>query len=420
MKPAFRHNGCDTIMLGFDYELRRRGFAGNSCQIRLELSANVDPRRLESRLAELTHQHPILCARPGRGPNLMPCWKPTRTRPCVRVHTPAQGLSQQLFNEPLAIRRGELIRFDLLERTLIFTWSHALMDARSAEYFLALAGDDQLPPPEPGEDWYAQRATRAGGLRARGRKAWRELERLDLFLNALPVSLATRRPPTTRAMQYQAVALSVPESARVRAHASRLGGFLGDATFHLAATLMELHRLHQRAGCPSASYVLPIPIGLRPKGTRAPLFSNQVTMLLHQFLPEQLGDIAEAVAAVKHRNTECLRGDFVEAGITLAQLFRGVPLPLYMRVIKHGLRGEICSFFFGDVGAADPALSSFCGADITEMVHVPAVTVPPGAGVVFHRFRDQLRFTVVHAEGTLTKDEATEFATRLRARLLDP
>ena len=78
MSASFCHNGCDTLMLGFDYELRRRGFAGNSCQIVLELSTPIDPARLEKRLAELARQHPILCSRPARGLNFKPRWKPTR------------------------------------------------------------------------------------------------------------------------------------------------------------------------------------------------------------------------------------------------------------------------------------------------------------------------------------------------------
>src|SRR5450432_3931890 len=140
MSASLRHNGCDTLMLGFDYELRRRGFAGNSCQIVLELSTATDPVRLEQRLAKLVRQHPILCSRSGRGLNLMPRWKPIRAMPRVRVHANAANLRQQLFNEPLDTHGGELIRFDLVERTLVFTWTHALMDAKSAEYFLALLG----------------------------------------------------------------------------------------------------------------------------------------------------------------------------------------------------------------------------------------------------------------------------------------
>jgi hypothetical protein len=180
-------------MLGFDYELRRQGFAGNSCQIVLELSTAIKVARLEQRLADLAEQHPILRSQPGRGLNLMPRWKPTRARPRVRVHEAAGDMPQRLFNEPLHIHRGELMRFDLIERTMIFTWAHALMDAKSAEYFLALVGGDGVPVPEAGKDWYAERMT--GGLRALARQAWQEIERLDQFRKALPVSLATHRGP---------------------------------------------------------------------------------------------------------------------------------------------------------------------------------------------------------------------------------
>jgi hypothetical protein len=48
------------------------------------------------------------------------------------------------------------------------------------------------------------------------------------------------------------------------------------------------------------------------------------------------------------------------------------------------------------------------------------VTVPPGVGVVFYQFRNQLQFSLVHAEGTLTESEAAEFAGHLRGRLLNP
>jgi hypothetical protein len=91
-----------------------------------------------------------------------------------------------------------------------------------------------------------------------------------------------------------------------------------------------------------------------------------------------------------------------------------------MRLIKHELRGEICSLFFGETGAVDSALQNFLGGTIESFVHVPVVTVPPGIGSVFYRFRNHLQFTLVHANGTLTDEEACEFATRLRERLLNP
>lgn len=405
-------------MLGFDYELRRRGFAGNSCQIVLGLKTAVAASLLEQRIADLVRLHPILASKPLRG--FRPRWEPTGKKVQVRIHANAPNLMQSLFNERLDIHQGELIRFDLVGQSLVFTWAHALMDAKSAEYFLAMVGDVNVPVPETGKDWYAERGTRAGSLRARGKQAWLELHRLEKFKTALPVSLGTLRPPKSPTLIYKVVALSREDTVCARANASRLCGFLGDTSFHLAVTLVELHELQSRTERPSASYVVPIPVSLRPKGSRAPLFSNQVTMMLHQFLPAEVSTVERAVAAVKTQQNDFFRDNQIDAGITLAHFFRRLPMWFYMRMIKHELRGEICSLFFGDTAAVDSALRHFMGAAIETFAHVPAVTLPPGIGVVFHRVREQLQFTLVYAEGVLTSAEADTFSNRLRDRLLNP
>ena len=123
--------------------------------------------------------------------------------------------------------------------------------------------------------------------------------------------------------------------------------------------MVELHRLHQRLGCASPSYVLPVPVGLRPKGSVEPLFSNQITMMMTQFLPEQLGSTADAVATFKLQTASALRAGLIESGVVLSGLFRFLPLPIYMAIIKQGLRGEICSLFFGDTAAVTPLLTTF-------------------------------------------------------------
>src|ERR1043165_2032870 len=145
-------NGCDYLMLAFDYELRKRGFAGNSCQIVLELKSAISTSALQQRLRTLPAQYPLLNARPGR--LFFPKWKqrqPPRG-PLVRQHRNEGGRCAAIVNEPLATQEGELARFDLIERdrgkmTLIFTWAHALMDAVAAEHFLAILGRPEVPLP---------------------------------------------------------------------------------------------------------------------------------------------------------------------------------------------------------------------------------------------------------------------------------
>src|SRR5436190_5229494 len=149
-------NGSDYLMLGFDHELRRQGYGGNSCQIILELASTFPRERFEHRITELCSRRAVVQARPAG--MFRPRWKlPSNPGPAprLRVHRDEPGIDERLFNEPLASQHGELLRFDLIEKEggagrLVFTWAHALMDAPSAEYILALIGREDLEiPPEP-------------------------------------------------------------------------------------------------------------------------------------------------------------------------------------------------------------------------------------------------------------------------------
>jgi hypothetical protein len=415
-------NGSDYLMLGFDYELRRRGFAGNSCQIVLELNSAISPDALKKRLADLVNRYPILNARPGG--IFLPEWKLPRrpVPPQIRVHRDSPNLRQQLANEPLAMKRGELMRFDLIEcdggrMDVIFTWAHTLMDANSAEHFLAVVGRENVPLPasQPTSPARAKKS-----LRERFKLAWKNIRQLDEFCKAAPRSVGLRFTDARARQKFRVEKFSADETARIRANGARLCGALGCAQFHASVSMVELHRLHQRLGCASPSYVLPVPVGLRPKGTVEPLFSNQLTMLMAQFLPEQLSSTADAVAALKSQTASALRMGLLESGVVLAELFRFLPLPIYMAMLKQGLRGEICSLFYGDTAAVTPLLTTFLGATIEDFAHIGATTPSPGLGVIFYFFRGLMRVTVFHLEKYFSDEEAAEFTSSLRQRLLNP
>jgi len=416
-------NGCDYLMLGFDHELRRHGFAGNGCQIVLELGASISSSALEDRLTSLLYHYPILNACPSGF--LKPHWKISGKDGrgiAVRVHRNDPLISQALLNEALDIKEGELARFDLIERAgqgtkVIFTWAHPLMDALGAEHFLALVGRPDLPlpanePPAP--------SSLPMPLKQRIKLAWKNLHQLDSFCEAPPRGPGIRHPQAPARLQYRVERFSAEETAIARANGAKSCGVLGNAQFHAAVAMTELHRLHERLGCPSPSYVLPMPVGLRPKGTIDPLFSNQVGMLMLQFLPSHLGTVANAVAHLKIQTEQAMREGLLESGRMLSELFRFLPLPTYMAVLKQGLRGEICSLFYGDTAAVTPSLTTFLDAPIEDFAHVAALTPSPGLGVIFCYFRGNLRVTVLHSSKVLDDSEAAEFSASVRARLLNP
>ena len=217
--PATQNlSGCDNLMLCFDYELRRRGYAGNSCQVVLELASAIAPEVRRKRLAELVARHPILGARPGG--MIFSKWKLPASAPLppVRVHRDEPGVREKICNEPLAMKRGELLRFDLIERAggrmdVIFTWAHTLMDANSAEHFLAIVGRDDVPLPST-EPVVPKRLTKP--LKERFKLIQKNILQLDEFCKAAPRTVGVRRPAAAATLHYRVEKFSAEERSEER------------------------------------------------------------------------------------------------------------------------------------------------------------------------------------------------------------
>ena len=435
-RPVYM-NGADYMMSVFDLQLKRLGGAGNLSHLVAGLPAAPDEAVLRARLAEAGRAFPMLAARQRRGIfSGLPYWQLPRggagRAPVVRTvrADAAQGqtldtLRTDVFNTTLDA--GELLRFTVIEaagRTeLITTWSHALMDARGAEILLAWIGQVPAPavPPDV-SDTHTRRAYPRIGLRHDLRLAWQALRRLDQMRDPPPLSLFTARAGRTAVPRQTALFLSfsAAETAAIRESVTERCGFLGETTYYLAATLVELNRFCRAAGIPAESYVVNIPASARAKGSNAPIFSNLSSFMTHYLRRSDVGGMEGAVQAIQSQTRAALASGFGAAFDSFGTFVRRMPPGLYWDRMRIALNGELASLFFANTGSASPDLDRFLGQEVLYLRHATSVTCPPGLGVFFHTFRGQLCCTVALIEGLLAPEEQAALVASLRLRLLTP
>ena len=175
----------DYYMHGQDHKLRRAGLPGYVCRVALRLEDGLDVdllrRRVETSpvldwLARVRLTRPL--------PVFPPLWRTTsRPSPIFFEHNHQDGnghepgvLPPAVLERDLHASRGPALAFDLVRhadgtRHLVFSWNHALMDARGAELIWLHLNDgnggngapsleDLIHPKQRGgslAEWWAQR-----------------------------------------------------------------------------------------------------------------------------------------------------------------------------------------------------------------------------------------------------------------------
>jgi len=95
-----------------------------------------------------------------------------------------------------------------------------------------------------------------------------------------------------------------------------------------------------------------------------------------------------------------------------------VPLGWYARILRGPSGGQFASLFFSDTGESFCGRTSFLGAPIVGIAHLPPVPVPPGVAVVCSTFQGRLGIVLSWVEGCLAADEVDLVERTLRSELL--
>jgi hypothetical protein len=435
--------GADCFLRAFDHEIRRMNGASHVSQLVLRLGPGFDIERFGRVIEEAARAQPLLRApvarRFGLGPPVFRLAAAARRpMPRVEVHEapaprdgdpPLPALFSGRLNEPRSLRRGELLRFDVVRYAggaagvdLAASWLHLLFDGAGSERFVrwldeCYRGERSVAElPDPAETSVLASPKPSFAERGRCAQAWQRWH--DAMAARPPSSLAGLLRRTPQALRYGVDSFSAQETARIVDTARRRAGFLTPMLFYLAAALRAHHAVFRARGSEPRSYVVPLPVNLRPKGGEGAIFRTHVSLLWFQVFPEQLEDFDGLIGALKEQRVAAIRAGQVENGVHAMDFARFAPRRLYTYLARRTLGGELCSFFFAFTDGFLPGLKSFFGAEIRNGFHVPPVPPSPGSCIAMSLRENRLNATHVHQRGVFSERELAIFDERLRADLL--
>jgi hypothetical protein len=233
-------------------------------------------------------------------------------------------------------------------------------------------------------------------------------------IGALPArSLAGPARRVQQDLVYDVHCFGAEQSAAIVGRAASLAGFLTPMLFYVAAAVRAHDAVLRARGQVPASYVVPLPVDLRPKGGEGGVFRTRVSMIWLQVRAERTGDLAALLADLKEVRRRAIRERQVENGVAAMSYALYAPARLYARMTRRPLGGELCSFFFGYTAEFCEGLGHFFGAELIDGFHAPSVPPSPGSGLVFSRVGEHLNVTHVYQRGVLSEPELGIFRSAL-------
>jgi len=223
---------------------------------------------------------------------------------------------------------------------------------------------------------------------------------------------------TRQVLRYDIHTFSPGETDRVVESARRRAGFLTPTLFYLAAAIRAHHAVFRARGVDPGSFVVPLPVNLRPKGAEGAIFRTHTSLLWFHVLSERAESLDTLLSDLKEQRLSAIKQGHVENGTHAMHFARFAPTRVYSRMARAALRGELCSFFFAYTGEFLSGLERFLGCEIRNGFHVAPVPPSPGSCVAMSLYRGRLNATHVYQGGALSDRELEIFRAQLRADLL--
>ena len=417
--------------------MRRYGLPGNVCRVALRLDGGLDTDLLRERVAASPILNWLARVRIVRSlPLLPPRWHAAAgPKTFFHEHNGAAANGAEPGTLPPAVAERDLradegpaLALDLVRnadgtRHLVYSWNHALMDARGAELMLRHlnAGQEVKDPPtvenliNPAQKvWNLSKWWNSVKL-ARGSMEWLRKSGSEPVFTLMQ----SLRPAGPCRGQCRLLSFSEEETARMDARCQSLNAGFRRSNFYLASSIRALHAVAQGRGNKDDAYLVPVPHDMRRRGANGPIFSNQLSILFYRIEPRQAGTLSEIIAEVTRQMMDQIRDRFPEACMAALDMFKPMPLDYYVRHLGQPTRGKFASLCFSDSGETCAGMSQLLGGRIQEVTHLVPTWRPPGLTILFWSFKGRPRVLLSWVDDCLSPAEVNILEEGLRAALLE-
>ena len=337
-------------------------------------------------------------------------------------------LPPEILERDLHANQGPALAFDLVRhadgtRHLVFSWNHALMDARGAELIWLHLNDGNGGNGTPSLENLIHPKQRGGSLAewwrnvklARGSVEWLRKSGSEPLFSLLP----EKRTTGPHRNQYHIVTFSAEETARIAARCERLNAGFRRSHFLLAGTLRALHAIATRRGNRDGAYLIPVAHDTRRRSAKGPIFSNHLSILFFRIEPQQAGSLTSIISELSRQMMDQIRTRFPESCMAALEMFKPLPLNYYMHHLGQPTRGKFATLCFSDSGETCAGMTEMLGGRIRAVDHLVPTWWPPGLTVVFWSFSGRLSVLLSWVDDCLSVSEVDALEQGLRSALLE-
>lgn len=417
-------SGADYFQLVLDQHIRKHGMVGNVSRVVIELDGKLELAQLRKRLNTLVIFNWMKELRLKRA-NLwkIPYWQRTPTEKDFPIteHFQANQIPIEVLNRDICAQSGTLFHIDLIQRvngnsTFVFSVHHSLMDSKGVQLLMKMLGDDAIP--EQVESYFPAEVPSKKSLIFKLKKSFEAKHFIEEFDFKNMATLLEATPKAVLRSRFDTIQFTQEESKIINDNSRLNGSRFGNSAYYLACITRGLNHLLEKRGKGTGDFWAPLPQNQRLRGSKGPIFSNQLSFMFFRIPKAKLHSLPETIEDISKQMVHQVRIGFPQAYSTMMELFRRVPLFIYSFLIKNSSKGATASFSFSDVGEAWGDSKTFLGLPILDVSHIPANPYIPGFTVVFSQFNGALKVIVTHIEETIGDNEMEVFEQFLRRDLL--